>query len=145
MTFMKYISIAAYRLLTLVFMALIFNSCSNKMQFLQSTVVPAAEGKVKIKKDNNNNYSIDLNILNLAAPERLQSPKKSYVVWTETTQNAFKNLGQLKSSSGFLSNTLKASLNTVTTFQPKRIFITAEDDVNINYPYGQTILTTKDF
>ncbi len=142
---MKYISIASARLLTLILIAAILHSCSQKMQFLQSTVVPAAEGKVKIKKDDNSNYSISLNLLNLAEPGRLQPPKKNYVVWIETGQNTFKNIGQLKSSSGFLSKALKASLNTVTSFQPKRIFITAEDDGDINYPYGQTVLTTKEF
>lgn len=142
---MKSISKASARLLTLILMVAILHSCSQKMQFLQSTVVPAAEGKVKLKKDNNNNYSIDLNISNLAEPERLQPPKKNYVVWIETEKNTFKNLGLLKSSSGFLSKALKASLNTVTSFQPKRIFITAEDDGDINYPYGQTVLTTKEF
>lgn len=119
--------------------------CSRKLQFVQSSVVPAAKGSVKIKKDNNDNYSIDLKIENLADPERLKPSKKSYVVWMETEQTqGFKNLGQLKSSTGLFSSTLKASLSTVTSFKPKRIFITAEDNTAITYPYGQTVLTTKE-
>ena len=124
---------------------ILVQGCSRKLQFIQSNVVPAAKGSVKIKKDKNNNYSIDLKVENLAEPERLKPSKKSYVVWMETGQNkGFKNLGQLKSSTGLFSSTLKASLSTVTSFKPKRIFITAENNTAITYPYGQTVLTTKE-
>lgn len=141
---MKFISTGRVRLIALILIAISLYSCSQKLQFLRSTVVPAAEGKVKIKKDDNKNYALDLNIVNLAGPEKLLPPKKHYLVWMETERNTFKNLGQLKSSDGLFSNKLKASLSTVTPFQPKRIFITAENDATINYPYGVTVLTTKE-
>lgn len=120
-------------------------SCSHKIVFQKSAVVPAAEGKVKIKKDNNSNYSIELEVLHLADPSRLQSAKQFYVVWIQTESNGVKNIGQLKSSSGFFSSTKKASLHTVTSFNPNKIFITAEDQVNIQYPSGQVVLTTNNF
>lgn len=122
---------------------LLLNSCSRKLNFSSSTVVPAAEGSVKVKKDRNKNYSLEVNTINLAEPEKLQPPKSTYVVWIETERNGIKNLGQLKSSSGFLSKTLKASLNTVTSFKPIRFFISAEDNANIQYPGGQVVLTTS--
>src|SRR3982750_1739776 len=112
---------------------ILITSCSKKLQFTQSAVVPAAQGRVKIKKDDNSNYAIDLKISNLTDPERLQPPKTHYIVWLESDQTSLKNLGQLKSSSGLFSKALKASLNTVTSFKPKRIFITAEDDVDLTY------------
>lgn len=146
---MKQISTAPSRLILLIPIAalmLFITGCSRKLQFIQSSVVPAAKGSVKIKKDDNSNYAINLKVENLAPSDRLLPPKKNYVVWMETPQNkAFKNLGQLKSSSGLFSSALKASLSTVTSFEPKRIFITAEDDADISYPYGQTVLTTKEF
>ena len=36
-------------------------SCAKKITFATSSVVPAAEGSVKVKKDKNNNYNIELN------------------------------------------------------------------------------------
>ena len=145
---MTHNSTALSRSFSLIFFSallILVQGCSRKLQFIQSTVVPAAKGSVKIKKDKNNNYSIDLKVENLAEPERLKPSKKSYVVWMETEQKkGFKNLGQLKSSTGLFSSTLKASLSTVTSFKPKRIFITAEDNTAITYPYGQTVLTTKE-
>jgi len=41
------------------------------------------------------------------------------------------------------ANTLKASLNTITSFKPRRIFITAEENGAIQYPAGQVVLTTN--
>lgn len=122
---------------------LIFSSCARKISFVQSSVVPAATGTVKIKKDKNNNYAISISILHLAPPENLQPPGKTYVAWMETEQNSTRNLGQFQSNSGFLSGTLKASLNAITTFRPGRIFITSEMDPAVSYPHGQPVLTTK--
>jgi hypothetical protein len=105
--------------------------------------VPAAEGRIKVKMDGNGNYKIDLNVIRLAESKRLNPPKEMYVVWMNTEQNGRKNIGQLKTSSGFLSKTLTSSLNTVTFFKPSGFIITAEDDPNIQYPTGTVVLTTE--
>jgi hypothetical protein len=133
-----------------VFCAVVFamlvcllSACSRKMNFTRSVVVPTAEGDVKIKKDRNNNYEIHVFVLHLAQPDKLQPPKNTYVVWMETREDGIKNIGQLKSSSGFLSKTLKASLSAVSSFKPRRIFITAEEAADIQHPGLQTVLTTN--
>ena len=69
------------------FLELNLLSCASKFYFNQSSVVPAAEGMVKVKKDNNNNYSISVIVNHLAEPDRLQPPKKVYVVWMATNNN----------------------------------------------------------
>lgn len=120
-------------------------SCSKKISFLNSSVVPAAHGSVKVDKDRNNNYNIEINVTHLAPPKKLQPARETYVVWMETDKHGTKNIGKLNSSSGFLSKTLKASLNTVSTFKPSKIFVTAEDDARILNPGKQIVLTTKSF
>lgn len=52
----------------------------------------------------------------------------------ETEDASVKNIGQIKSDSKFLSSKLKASFETVTPFKPTKIFITAEDNANVQYP-----------
>ena len=52
-----------------LFTACLLLSCATKYAFNTSTVVPAAEGLVKVKKDKNNNYSIALIVKRLAEPE----------------------------------------------------------------------------
>jgi hypothetical protein len=130
---------------TAAIMLLCFSSCARKISFQTSSVVPAAEGRVKISMDNNKNYKIKISLSNLAEPERLQPLKKTYVVWMQTDNNGTKNIGQINSSTGFLSSKLKADFETVTSFKPVKIFITAEDDASIQYPGMQVVLSTNNF
>lgn len=106
------------------------------------SVVPAAKGTVKVKQDNNKNYVIDVKIQDLAEIERLQSTKQTYVVWMETDRGNTENVGQLKSSRSFLSKQKTASLQTVSSFQPVKIYVTAESGIDVRYPGNQIILTT---
>ena len=132
--------IAGFIIITSV---LILSSCSRKMTFGTSSVVPAATGSVKIKKSKNDNYNIDLKTTYLAKPEQLTPPKNVYVVWMRTEDNQVKNIGKIKSSSGFLSKTLKGELNATSTSKPTSFFITAENDGNIQYPGNEVVLQTK--
>ena len=104
-----------------------FSACAKKISFQTSSVVPAARGSVKVKKDNNSNYRIQIKLFNLAEVKRLDPPKQAYVVWMESDQQAVKNMGQINSSNSMLSKTLKASFETVTAFKPIKIFITYEE------------------
>lgn len=131
--------------ITAAMMLLFFSSSARKISFQTSTVVPAAEGTVKVKKDKNNNYRVSVAISNLAEPTRLQPSKNTYVVWMDTDNNRIKNIGQINSSTGFLSQKLKASFETVSSFKPIKIFITAEDDAAIQYPGMQVVLSTDHF
>jgi len=120
-------------------------SCATSESFLNSSVVPGATGKIKVKKDGNQNYVINVDIADLAAVERLQDSKQTYVVWMETEKGNTENLGQLKSSTGFMSKQHTASLETTSPFKPVRIFVTAENEGNERYPDQKTILTTDTF
>ena len=128
-----------------VMMTIPFTSCAKKITFLNSTVVPGAEGFVKVKKDNNKNYIIKVEVSDLAEIDRVNSTKTTYVVWMETDEGNAENLGQLKSSTGFLSNRHKASLETVSSYNPVKIFITTENGTNVQYPGRQVVLTTDTF
>ncbi len=122
---------------------LILSSCSQKMTFGTSSVVPAATGSVKIKKTNNDNYQVDVKTTHLAKPQNLTPPRDVYVVWMKTEDNTVKNIGMIKSSSGLLSSTLKGELQATATSKPTSFFITAEDDGNIQYPGNQVVLQTR--
>jgi len=129
-------------LLTFLFVSLVtFTSCSKKIQFENSNIVPAARGDVTVKKDKNNNYNIKLEISYLAEPERLQPPKKYYVVWLSSNENQIPlNIGQIVGTSK-----LHVKFESVSSSKPKRIFITAEDDATAQYPSNFVILETDKF
>lgn len=129
---------------TLLFL-ISFETQAKKFEFQTSSIVPAARGYVKVNKDHNNNFHIQLSISDLSEVERLQPAKNTYVVWMVTDQETAKNIGQFNSSKGFLSKKLKASFETVSSFNPVKIFITAEDDADSPYPGTMDILTTERF
>jgi hypothetical protein len=129
----------------LLIMSVAFSSCAKKISFQTSPYVPAAVGSVKIKKDKNNNYRLSIFVRNLAESKRLEPPRDNYVVWSETESNGVKNIGQINSSTGLFSKKLKASLDAVSPFKPRRVFITAEDNGNVQYPSMQVVLTTRTF
>lgn len=117
-----------------------FSSCVNKAPFLSSAVVPAAKGTVKVKKDNNQNYLVQIKISNLAGPERLTPPRSTYVVWLMSADDNIKNIGQIN-----ISNSLSASFETVSAFRPTKIIVTAEDGPNVLYPSNTDIVLTTDY
>ena len=115
-------------------------SCTKKIYFLNSSVVPAAQGSITVKNDKNNNYVVQLTVSNLAAIERLQPPSNSYVVWIESDGGNAKNVGKVVSS-----NNLNVSFETLSSFRPTKVFITAEEDEQTRYPGSVVVLTTARF
>ncbi len=131
--------------LSTIMMMVLFTSCAKKAIFQTSEIVPAARGFVKVSKDNNKNYVIKIQLTNLAEVNRLTPPKKTYVVWLVTEEDITRNIGQIKSSSSLLSSKLKASFETVSSNKPTKIFITGEDDGNVQSYGNQIVLTTNKF
>ena len=135
--------------ISLIFLAVmsisLLNSCSHKVSFLTSSVVPAARGNIKVSRDNNKNYVVKIIIYNLAEVSRLEPPKKCYVVWMITDKQEIRNLGQIKSAEAMLSSKLSASYESVSSFKPVRIFITAENDPGASNPDPMTVLSTNNF
>lgn len=133
--------------LGLLFLAVLIplQSCSKKVKFETSPVVPAARGDVKVSRNSNKNYVIKIKFDNLAEVDRLNPSKKTYVIWMVTDQQSTKNIGQIKSSSSMMSSKLKADFETATPYKPVKVFITAEDDGNVEYPGMYTVLSTSNF
>lgn len=130
------------QLLTLlaVFLLLSTVSCAKKTTFNNSTIIPAARGDVAVKQDKNNNYNITVKISYLAEPERLTPPKTTYVVWMVSENNNTVNLGQIIGTSK-----LHVTFETVSSFKPVQIFVTAENEADVRYPGPVTVLATDTF
>ncbi len=120
--------------------ALWFTSCSQKTFFLQSSVLPAAEGYVEVSRDKSDNYIIKIELKNFAGADRLDPANLTYVVWMVTAREAAVNIGRISTS-----NSLKVSFETLSSFRPVQVFITAEEQENARYPGSMVILTTDRF
>lgn len=121
------------------------SSCAVKTHFLTSKIVPAAQGTVQVKVDNNKNYVIKIEISNLSPSTRLTPPSNAYVVWSVGNDNSAKNLGQLNSSDNFMSKNLNAKFETISGTKPVKIVITAENDPRVEYPSFSEVILTTDF
>lgn len=123
----------------------LFSSCATKTKFLTSSISPAVQGYAKVGRDNDQNYVIQIHILNLPEIENPQNSNQTYVVWMETNKGTNKNLGQLISSPKFSSKQLKASLKAVSPYKPIRIFITIEDRAYVQKPNSKIMISTGRF
>ena len=115
--------------LTFFALILLFTSCSTVSKFPVSSVTPAANIVVYRHHDSNGNNTLDIKAKNLAATDRLLPPKQTYVVWVVLENHIAKNIGQLK-----IKNAKEAELKTLTAFKYSEIFITAEDQADVQYP-----------
>src|SRR4051812_45995873 len=102
----------------ILFAVVALSSCTPKMTFLNSTIAPAATGGVAVKKDKNNNYVVNVSVMNLAEPKQLTPAKETYVVWMESDENSVKKLGQIAPR----SKALKGELKTTSTDKPKEVY-----------------------
>ena len=124
-------------------LALSLGAYAQRAEFLQSSVVPAANGYVEVKPEHYTTYLIKVQVADLVAAKKLIPAKHIYVVWMITEQTITKNLGQINGLSGLFVKKLKTSLETVSTFRPVKVFITTEYDARVQYPSSQVILTTQ--
>lgn len=113
---------------------------AQKIPFAQSSVVPAAEGYVKLSTDRNKNNIINIRIKFLAKIEKLDPNMKTYVVWMVTDKESIINIGRINSS-----KSLDVSFTTISSFQPIKIFITAEVNESTKTPGDKIVLTTNNF
>lgn len=110
-------------------------------------VIPAdTKGQVQIKRDVNSNYVIQINLRELEAVNKIEpTSKKAYIVWMNADNQMAKNLGQINSNSGWLSDKSKASFEAVSESKPTKIYITEEETSSISKPSAKIIWTTSKF
>ena len=123
--------------LLIIGFAALMTSCASTAKFPISSTVPAAEFTAKKKQDKNKNFVIELTAINLAEASRLTPQMNNYSVWIVTDDGTTKNIGQLTNK-----NAKKAVLKTVTPFNVREIFITAEEQGSLTYPAGNEISRT---
>ncbi len=133
------------KLIPLLLISVMFGSCAKKVAFNPSTAVPGASGGVKIKKDPNDNYAIELHVRNLPEANDLNPPKRGYTVWMETVDNRALNVGGLDITKGLFSKKRKGGMETTSSFKPVRIFVTPEDEQAPTVPTTTPVLSTKLF
>lgn len=130
----------AFKVISYVLVAVLLTSCSKRVVFPDSPSMPGADVVLKIDKNKNNNYEMELEVENIARPNRLTPPRNNYVVWLETSSHGTINIGNL-----MVSSRNRGSLTTVTPYKPIRVFISAEDKQDVIFPSSQIVLSSEEF
>ena len=112
-------------------------ACTHTVPLQTSPAVAAAEGKLKVKKGDNGNTMVKLNLEHLAEPEDVAPGTSTYVVWIEGP-GTVQNVGALK-----VGDEKEASLETVTPLEDFNIFITAESSATAAAPTGQRYIFAR--
>jgi PBP1b-binding outer membrane lipoprotein LpoB len=121
-------TLKTFAILTLAFL---MSSCASSIKFPVSTVTPAADIVFSKSHDHNGNTRVKIVAKNLAAPDRIDSHQKVYVVWIMTDKDGPRSIGVLKNK-----NVQTTELETLTPLRFSEVFITAEDQVEASYPSG---------
>ncbi|MCX6307477.1 MAG: hypothetical protein NTY32_01145 [Bacteroidia bacterium] len=135
---LRFNPIAVIRTLSLVAMMVLAFSCSNFTKFPISTVTPAADIVAVRLHDSNENLILRITAKNLAAVDRISSPKKAYVVWIVTESDGARNIGKLLNR-----NSKTVRMETVIPNYSTEVFITAEEDGEAVSPTGIEISRIK--
>lgn len=128
------LNLALLRTLTLILLTIVVTSCATRSKFPISIVTPAADIVAIRSHDQNGNAELTITAKNLAAVDRIASPKKAYVVWIVTESEGVKNIGKLVNK-----NTRTVKLKTLISDLATEVFITAEEDGDALYPGGVEI------
>ncbi len=130
----------SFRTLAIILLAVAsLQACTPKMNFATSTIAPAVSGDVRVKKDKNSNYIVNVDVANLAPAKNLDPPKNTYLVWMESDDRSVRKLGQLSPS----GKALQAKLTATAVSKPDVVFVSAEDNADVEYPAGPTVITTR--
>ena len=116
----------------------LITSCTSTVKFPVSQITPAADITAKTKKDGKPNYLVTITANNLAASERLDPPKKIYVIWAVSEAGVTRNVGHFTQE-----NAVKSTYKSSFPYKPIEIFITAEDEEGVCNPAGIEIARTK--
>jgi hypothetical protein len=103
-----------------------------------SQAVPAAAGKVEVKKDKNGNNEVTIKTEHLAQPGMLTPPASTYVIWFQEQNGDPMNQGNLK-----VGKSLKSEFKSTTHFANFEVTVTAEGDPTTKSPSGQVVLRAK--
>jgi hypothetical protein len=103
-----------------------------------SQAVPAASGKVEVKKDKNGNNEVTIKTEHLAQPGMLTPPASTYVIWFQEQSGEPMNQGDLK-----VGKSLKSEFKATTHFENFDVLVTAEGDPMTKSPAGQVVLRAK--
>ncbi|MGB7435953.1 MAG: hypothetical protein WBR26_03170 [Candidatus Acidiferrum sp.] len=113
-----------------------FGGGGTKVQMMAGTVTPGAQGTIIVHNGTNNNARLELKVKALANPNALTPAENVYVVWVQPPDQPAQNQGQLK-----VNKNEEGALSFETSYQRFEVFITAEQNAQVQTPQGPQVLS----
>jgi hypothetical protein len=109
---------------------------ADKVRMMPSTSTPAAQGTVSVSATSNDNIKVDVKVQSLANPSTLTPAENVYVVWIQPQGQPPQNQGEIK-----VDKNENAQIHTQTSFKRFKLFITAEQNAQVQAPTGPQVLS----
>ena len=108
----------------------------RQVQMMAGSTTPAANATINVKKGDNGNTALDIKAQALAPPSSLTPAENVYVVWIAPPDQAAQNHGQLR-----VNSHEQGELHTETPYKRFHVFVTAEQNAQVQEPMGPRILS----
>lgn len=109
---------------------------SREDRLTNTSIAPAAQGKVITSTDRNGNTEIEVKVQHVARPQALTPPRQTYLVWVQPRGQQAELLGALRIN----SDSLEGSLKGTTRYKDFDVLVTAEDKPTAEVPSDAVVL-----
>ncbi len=109
---------------------------SREDRLTNTSLAPAAQGKVITSTDRNGNTEVEVKVEHVARPQSLTPPRQTYLVWVQPRGQQPELLGALRIN----SDSLEGSLKGTTRYKDFDVLVTAEDNATAEVPSDAVVL-----
>jgi hypothetical protein len=121
-----------------LFLSVALFGCANRVPLESTPLVPAADGRITISTDANNNTRVKLEVKHLAPPSALSPPRGTYVVWTRDQNGDPQKQGTLD-----IGDNRQGKIEFITSLQDFDVIVTAEESPDVRYPSSAVALRSE--
>ncbi len=114
------------------------SACSSAKPMRSSTSVPASEGTVRATAGADGNTDVQIRVMHLASPEKVQSGATTYVVWFRAEEGASQNVGAMT-----VDSSLEGRFDGSTPHRTFQVSVTPEASAQAAYPTNAPVFTSN--
>jgi hypothetical protein len=103
-----------------------------------SSQIPAGEGSVAAKLEDNGNTAVKVRVKHLAPPRKLSPEANVFVVWIRPVNGAIQNVGALA-----VDDNLQGSIDTLTPHRRFTLMVTPEPSARVAEPSRPAVFTAE--
>lgn len=128
------------RLVGLILQAGLAAGCAHTVSLANSAKVPGATGKLDVKRTDNGNTAMELEVEHLAKADQVDSRAVTYVVWVQALDHA---TPPQSVANMLVDDDLKGHVSTVSPLAAFDLVITPEASQQATAPSGEPVFTAR--